>query len=276
MTADAPRRLDPAATFESIVSWIAAQAQKERAPGLIVGVSGTDSILTFLACARAFARLGKPQRVLGLHFEHAAAPAPGENGIACARGDFNWVAREIFPWLRGQAPQAVLEIDRSLPESDDNKRWGHLFSRAVRDTARNHGLTSLHYFPVGTRNATEQALGTYSQLSKSVSLLPIVDLYKSEVLELCRYLGVPQVALDKSREVDCDCGRFETQANHMRELDLYLMQRQGLLSADYVRAAMPREVLNAVREFCAEESYANDFRRRTPYMPQQSLAVCRK
>lgn len=52
-----------------------------------------------------------------------------------------------------------------------------------------HGI----YFPVGTRNATEQALERRSQVSESVSLLPILELYKTEVLELCAYLGVPQI-----------------------------------------------------------------------------------
>jgi NH3-dependent NAD+ synthetase len=270
---EAPRKLDPALTFDSIVAWIRQKAAEERAPGLIVGISGTDSILTFLACAKAFEQLGKPHRVLGLNFEHAQA-APEEPGkIVCASGAFNWVAAEIYPWLRTQAPQAQLEIDSSIPVSDDSKRWGHLFSRAVCETKKNHGLTAGHYFPVGTRNATEQALGSYSQLSRNVSMLPIIDLYKSEVLEICEYLGVPQIAIDKSREVDCDCGRFDTQANHMRELDLYLMHKKGLLSAEYIKNAMPRDVLNAVREFYVEESYTNAFRARTPYMPAQSLAV---
>ena len=274
---DAPRKIDPAATFDSIVGWIAEKSQKEQAPGLIVGLSGTDSILTYLACAKAFEWLGKPEKVLGLNFEHSSHDGYAGQGrpVTCLQSTFNWVAHDVFPWLREKAPLAKLEIDNTIPHSDDNKRWGHLFSRAVVETDLRQGLNHQHYFPVGTRNATEDAIGAYTQISKAVSMLPIVGLYKSEVLEVCEFLGVPQIAIEKSREIDCDCGRFEVQANHIRELDLYLMSKRGILSRAYVEASMPRSVLNAVAEFYADETAINQFRPLTPYIPQRDLVVCR-
>lgn len=273
---DRPRKIDPEATFNSIVDWIAEKSTRERAPGLIVGISGTDSILTYMACAKAFEKLGKGHKVLGLNFEHDTHNALGDEGkdFVCLKSTFNWVAHDIFPWLREKAPQARLEIDDTIPHSDDNKRWGHLFSRAVVETNVRQGMNFQHYFPVGTRNATEQAIGSYSQISKAVSMLPIIDLFKSEVLEICEYLGVPQIAIDKSREIDCDCGRFDVQANHMRELDLYLMSKQGMLTRAYVEQAMPVEILRAVAEFYADENAMNDFRPRTPYLPERNLVVC--
>ncbi len=270
-----PRKLDCVKTFNSIVSWIEETARKERAPGLIVGISGTDSILTFLACAKAFENLGKPDRVLGLNFEHTSKNEFAGKGQAfeCAKTSGNWVKEEIFPWLKTVAPHAKLEVDDTIPHSDENVRWGHLFSRSVKETNARQGLVSEHYFPVGTRNATEQALGTYSQISKSVSLLPIINLFKSEVLELCEFLGVPQIAIDKSREIDCDCGRFDVQANHMRELDLFIMARQNLLSKEFVKQAMPQDVYAAVMEFYAEETDLNAYRPRTPYLPEHNLTI---
>jgi len=271
-----PRRIDPEKTFASVVSWIEKKAAEERAPGLIVGISGTDSILTFLACAKAFENLGKPEKVLAVNFEHSTKDALEDKSrpFVCVKSEFNWVANDIFPWLKEKAPKASFEIDTSIEHSDDNMRWGRLFSRAVSDVNHRHGLTaSTHYFPVGTRNATEQTLGTYSQISKSVSMLPIIDIFKSEVLEICDYLGVPQIAIDKSREIDCDCGRFDTPANHMRELDLFIMHKKGMLSRDYLSGNMPRDVLNAVISFYVEETAGNSYRPRTPYLPEQSLVV---
>ncbi|MDE1151842.1 MAG: hypothetical protein PW788_04820 [Micavibrio sp.] len=274
---DTPRQLDAEKTFAALVDWIEQKAKAERAPGFIIGLSGTDSILTFLACSAAFTRMGKPDRVLGLNFEHAAKNEFAGKGepYLCVKSPDNWVARDILPWLESRCPGALLEIDATIERSDDNKRWGHLFSRAVGANDPRHGLGSRHYFPVGTRNATEQALGTYSQLSKSVSLLPIVSLYKTEVLALCEYLGVPKIAIEKSREIDCDCGRFEVQANHMHELDLYIMHRHGLLSRAYLQQNIPQDVLMSVAEFYAEETALNNYRPRTPYLPEGSLAICR-
>lgn len=263
---DAPRVIDPEATFTGIVNWIKAEAVREGAPGLIVGLSGTDSLLTFMACAKAFAELGKPEKVLGLHFDHTPT------GITSI---FNHFAHVVAPWIAARAPGTRVEIDRSLPDNDDAKRWGHLFSRAVRDTTARQDLHGAHYFPVGTRNATEDALGTYSQISKSVSMLPIVDLYKSEVLDICRWLGVPESAIAQSCQVDCACGRYDTPAHYMRELDLLIMHKQGKLSKGGFNKLVTGEALKAVREFYIEETLRNDFRLRTPYRPASSLAVAK-
>ncbi len=272
---DRPRKIDPAATFESVVSWIERKSKERHAPGLIVGISGTDSILTFLACAKAFERMGKQKRVLGLNFQHATKNEFVGKGKAfeCISSEFNWVAQDIFPWLKEQAPKAQFEIDDSIPHSDDNIRWGHLFSRAIRETNARQGMLNKHYFPVGTRNATEQVLGNYSQISKNVSLFPIIDIYKTEVLEICSYLGVPQIAIDKSREIDCDCGRFDVQANHMQELDWLIMERKEMLSEQFLVKNISHNVLVAVQDFYAEEKYGNEFRTATPYLPEQSLVV---
>lgn len=256
-----PREINPAATFDAVVQWIHDKAILERAPGLILGISGTDSILTYLACAKAFERLGKPGRVLGVHF----------SGGPDAK--MSWVMEEIFPWLKTQAPLAGLEIDSDVGGNDDQIRWGRLFSRAVKDTDAKDSLASNYYFTVGTRNATEEHLGTYSQLSGAVSMMPIVDLFKSEVLDICDWLGVPKIAMQKSCEVDCACGRFQVAADYLREVDLWVMQRKGLLSRSYIEQHMTPDVRNTVMEYVIEEESRNRFRKRTPYKPAESLVV---
>jgi NH3-dependent NAD+ synthetase len=271
--ASTPRRINPKETFESIVAWVEDTVKRECAPGLIMGISGTDSILTFLACASAFEKMGKPERVVGVNFQHESKNTfvASDKPFSCIRDEFNWVTHDVFPWLKLRAPYAILEIDDTIKHSDDNMRWGCLFSRALNHNDPHTGLTNRHFFPVGTRNATEQALGTYTQLSSSVSMLPIIGLYKSEVIEVCEYLSVPAIAIQKSKVVDCDCGRFDVQANHMRDLDLFIMHKQGLLSHDYIQQNIQGSVLNAIREFYVEETEANAFRTRTPYKPSETL-----
>jgi NH3-dependent NAD+ synthetase len=258
-----PRKLDPAATFGALVQWVHDQSLLEKAPGLIMGISGTDSILTYLACAKAFARMGKPGRVLGVHFSGGAAKS-------------GWVVNDIFPWLQSQAPGAALEVDEAADGSDDQIRWGRLFSRAVRDTGKAASLASNYYFTAGTRNATEEHLGTYSQLSSAVSMMPIINLFKSEVLDVCAWLGAPDVAMRKSCEIDCDCGRFQVAADYLREVDLIVMQRKGLLSRSYIEQNIPPDVRATVLEYVMEEESRNKFRKRTPYMPAESLVVVKE
>lgn len=242
-----------AKTFDSIVSWIEEIVISKKAPGLIVGISGTDSILTFLACAQALKKLGKQHRLLGLHF-----CSPHQTG------NEQWVKDHILPWLKEQAPEALIEINDHQGYDDDNIRWGRLFSRAISDTPAEHSLTDTHYFPVGTRNATEDYLGTYTLISNAVSIMPIVRLYKSDVLDLCAYLGVPKIALDKSREVDCACGRYETAANYLNQVDDYIRVRQGVLSKSHTDA-MPPDIKSHVMEYVIEEVRRNGFRKQVPY-----------
>lgn len=274
---DQPRAIDPEATFESVVNWVEQTARQENAPGAIIGISGTDSILVFLACAEAFKRLGKPEAVVGVHYgpELDAEQDLEPGKFTCVSSEFNWVAIDIFPWLSAQAPDAKLELNHSPGYKDDHVRWGRLFSRAVSEVGQGQGMSNNYYFPVGTRNATEDYLGTYSQISRAVSMQPIVNLYKSEVLEVCKFLGVPQVALDKSREVDCDCGRFDTAALYLEEVDAFIMKEKGELSKEFVKG-WDMEVRASVMEYVLEEKERNAFREQTPYRPSQDLVIERE
>lgn len=258
-----PREINAQETFDRLVSWIERKIRADNIPGIIVGVSGTDSVLTFLACYHAYKRLGKPERALAVNFVHHETRADGP-AIKCETGDKNWFADQVMPWLKEAAPGASFEINESIPFSDDNQRWGHLFSRALQEVAAHQDLGGRYHYVAGTRNHTEKILGTYTLISKNPSLQPIEHLYKTEVLKICRYLGVPQIALDKSREIDCACGRFEIQAHHVDELDAFIMTEKGEIAPAYLDTIDPN-ILMAVREFYVEETMRNAFREEIPY-----------
>lgn len=266
-----PRKINAGETFLRTVSWIKNRAVKDKMPGIIVGVSGTDSLVVFLAAYAAFRELGRPQAVMAVNFVH-----PGtlqKTGISCAAdNDKGWFAQHIMPWLQQVAPDATYSLDDSIPFSDDNKRWGNIFSRAISDTELNHGMLGKYRLVAGTRNRTEAVLGTYTLLSRSPSLQPIEHLYKTQILDICEYLNVPPIAMQKSREVDCDCGRFEVQANHLDALDHYIMAQQGDLDPAYLNT-MDADVLAAVRNFYIEERENNAFREKIPYRPTPTKTV---
>src|SRR5208283_5800998 len=70
---DVPRCISPAETFDALVEWFYDEMIIQRgAPGFLVGLSGTDSLVTFLAAAKAFEKAGKPERVFGVHFAPSA------------------------------------------------------------------------------------------------------------------------------------------------------------------------------------------------------------
>ncbi|TLX15818.1 hypothetical protein [Rhizobium sp. MHM7A] len=263
------------AEFETLVEWCGTLIDQKAAPGFVVGISGTDSILTFLICAEAFRRRGRPERVIGIHFgRDFPDPDVGPERLAKIlelTPSYRWVAREIIPWLRSVAPQAQVLVDAQGADLDDHARWAKLFAISLAGAAKTEMLDGTqNYWVVGTRNATEDALGTYSNLSMAVSLQPIIRLWKSDVLRLCRLLGVPEVAVSQSRQVDCDCGRFDLAADHIEEIDVLLRRRVGqpLASDAAVELAELEDRLNS---FIEEQVAASEFKRQIPYKPAPTL-----
>lgn len=266
-----PREIDPAKTFESLVQWIHDDLIVEKkAPGLVVGISGTDSVVVFLAAAKAFEMAGQGDRVAGVHF------GPSEDFLydhpeASAH---LWFQEAVIPWLKQQAPQAQLVVDGSIDFRRDGLRWGALMEWSVTDypaTARKMRLPRENYWVVGTRNATEQALGTYSNASTIASVQPITHLWKSEILKISEYLGMPKIAVDKACEVDCVCGRLRLPATHIPEVDALIMMRQGLLKPEYVEKNIAPELRKPLMAYIESQLASSQFKKQIPYTAEKDL-----
>ena len=274
-----PRQIDLAATFNALVAWIHNDIiVKRKAPGLIVGISGTDSILTFLACAKAFERAGKPDRALGVHFGLSWPPTDKKpeqvDRILSSAPNFLWVAKTIIPWIKEQVPKALVVVDSSIDYSKDSYRWAALKDISLNDLSKRDPLPlGKNYWVVGTRNASEDELGAYSDLSIPVSNQPIIRLWKSEVLQICSsYLGVPQVAADKSRQADCICGRDDLAAKHIEEIDAILMVRNGVLSPDYLKK-IPDNILGPLRSYVEDQINYSAFKKEGAQKPPPDIVI---
>lgn len=260
------------ARFDALVDWMASMATTRQAPGFVIGISGTDSILAFLVAARAMAQIGQGDRVLGIHYGAVFPPrdktAEETARITSLNPSYRWVAREIIPWLRGQAPQAQLLVDDTIDYTCDHSRWAALFKSSLNGASRTEMLSqSGHYWVVGTRNATEDALGTYANLSAAASVQPLIRLWKSDVLSLCQWLGVPQLAIDNSRQVDCDCGRYDLAADHIEEVDMILKARAGQLAEHQLAQSMPAELRQKLSAFVDDQIRYAAFKKQIPYCP---------
>lgn len=213
-------------------------------PGIMMGLSGTDSILAFVLCYDALESIGKQHRLEGVHYvAHPDREA--------------WFARDIFPWLKERCPHARLDAVQALGgrpyASADKARWADLFLRA--SSSEEEGKT---FWVSGTMNATEKALGKYCILQKAVSLQPISTLYKSDVLELCAELGVPAIAIQNSQVPDCMCGREEFAAENIRLIDDVL--RSKIDGKGYTLDQLER-----AHKYVRECRDLYDFKKRTPY-----------
>ncbi len=267
---DVPRTINPASTFDALVQWFYDEVVIARqAPGLLIGLSGTDSLVTFLAAYEAFARAGKPSRVWGVHF------APSDDFLYDhpEAQVHLWFSKEIIPWLREKTKGAPITVDTSIDWRCDGLRWGAMADMSVvsNDHRRAIRLPEDQYWVVGTRNRSENTLLTYSNASMLASLQPLIHLWKSEILQISEYLGVPKLAISKSCETDCICGRERLPASHPQELDLLLMLHVGELNEKYVKGNVSEDLRRQLGAYIGSQIGKGCFKNRIPYQPDQSV-----
>jgi NH3-dependent NAD+ synthetase len=122
------------------------------------------------------------------------------------------------------------------------------------------------FWVCGTRNKSEDILFNYSNASTLASLQPLIHLYKSEVLQIAEFLNTPKLAIDKSCQVDCVCGREALRAQHPRELDLILMALEGELHKDYLNN-IPKDLKERLYKYINERLIKGDYKIKIPYKP---------
>jgi NH3-dependent NAD+ synthetase len=192
--------------LETIVAWLRQTTPPDR--GVLVPVSGgSDSALCFWLCHQALSG-------------RAVAAYVGDR-LRC---------REWFDAIRPvrmiPEPPTIAGV---LPEA---LRWALMLSVA-RD---------VRGWVVGSRNRSEDVLGTYSLASRAATCLPLAGLWKSEVMALCDIVGVPEEILRSSRQADPACGRPREMADiSFADVDLFLQVECG---------ERPREALARLAPGC--------------------------
>jgi NH3-dependent NAD+ synthetase len=190
----------------SLIEWIRGTTTAAR--GLLVPVSGgSDSALCFWLCCQA-----RPSQVVGVH---AGTNLRSREWFeTCGRVDF------------------VREPDAG-PDDKDVARWATMLT-----LSRSRGM-----WLVGTRNGTEEALGTYSLASRLAGFLPLMGLWKSEILELCTAVAVPSEVTASSLRADPACGRpAELAEIPLGRIDLFLQIKEGAVPEHRMGELLEAEV----------------------------------
>jgi hypothetical protein len=234
---DLPRALDLDRAFERLALWIARTA--ESAPGLVVGLSGTDSALAFLACAKAWKIAGKAKEgIVGIHY--------GETF-------------EFKEWFSERGSVEVVPLRRDVGLDADAYRWAALQTYALKR----------RFWIVGTRNRTEQALGDYSNASSVAVMQPLVAFWKSEVFALCERLGVPKRLVEAGwmGDPECSCHRPGL-LGRLTDCETVLAARLGELDAKAVEAEASYD--DAAR-FLGLFTEGKTYKSKIPYRPPADL-----
>jgi NAD+ synthase len=226
----------------------------------VVGLSGgIDSALSCVLAARA---LG-PENVLAVRMPYATS-SPESLTHAQLIIDQTGVQSETF-----EITDMVQPLLKTLPEGAE-KRAGNVMARARMIVLydRSAGANAL---VVGTGNKTEILLGYTTLYGDSASALnPLGDLYKTQVRQLSRHLGLPQPILDKAPSADLWAGQTdegELGFTYARvDQLLYLLVDQRYRPEECVAAGFEAGFVRAV----IERIRRNQFKRMLPLIAKLS------
>lgn len=174
-----------------IIDFIRDETGKAGVSGAVVGISGgIDSALTATLAVKA---LGK-DRVLGIHLPESSLTPEVDSEDARLLAD--WLGIEYCTIDIAGIISAFMAAVRDS-ESADRLARGNLKAR-VRMSLLYFHANQLNRMVIGTGNRTELLLGYYTKYGDGgVDLEPIGGLYKTEVWELSRRLGIPEPLITK-------------------------------------------------------------------------------
>lgn len=209
--------MDHQKTITALISWLEANVPDEH--GLVIPISGgSDSALSFWLCNQTLTDKTK--------------------------GVFIGTQLRQQEWFEavGNVQLDDFEVYGKSPEV---QRWAHFLTLSLQE---NRVLT-------GSRNLTESTLGTFSNASRLAAILPLAGLWKSQVMELCDYVGVPAEITDSSRRADPECGRPEKMSDIPFEVvDIFLQVKQGIIDDERISQIAP-EQYDYLEEIYAKNSY---------------------
>jgi NAD+ synthase len=178
-----PRKIfsmKPADVCDRIENWIMIKAKLATAKGVVVGMSGgVDSSVTAVLAKRA---LG--ENVLGMILPCDSNPEDERKARLIAE-------KFGIRTQKADLTSAFKEFRKTLPSCSNEKTLGNLKAR-LRMAALYYFANMSNSLVLGTSNKSEIAIGYFTKYGDSAAdLEPIGDLYKTEVVELAKHLGIP-------------------------------------------------------------------------------------
>jgi NAD+ synthase len=192
--------IDPALTARWLEAFLRDELIERRAMGrAVLGLSGgIDSALVAYLCARA---LG-PENVYAIRMPYKASSS---SSLTDAQRVVDALGIHVDTIEITDAVDGYL---KHAPDADA-RRKGNVMARTrmlvlFDQSARRNAL------PVGTGNKTERLLGYFTwHADDTPPVNPIGDLFKTQVWDLARYLGVPTEVIDKPPSADLEANQTD-------------------------------------------------------------------
>jgi NAD+ synthase len=198
-----------------ITAFLREHTSRAHATGVVVGISGgVDSALAAALCAQA---LGHDQ-VLGIRMPHAESDpddvALGER--VCEHLGIESVTRDITPIVAG-LEQALGRRPDAFVHGNAKARARMMFLYAEAQQRKR--------LVCGTGNKSELLLGYFTKHGDGgVDMQPLGDLYKTQVWQLARHMGLPAQVVERAPSAGLHPGQTDEQELGLayRDLDAIL------------------------------------------------------
>jgi NAD+ synthase len=253
-------RINPELARQILAAFLRDEVQRTGLQRAVLGLSG--GIDSALACYLAVEALG-PRNVTALRLPYKASAS---DSLAHAQLVIDQLGIESETFDITPMVEPVLA---TLPP-EASKRRGNVMARA-RMVVWYDRSAALNALVIGTSNKTEILLGYSTLFGDSASALnPLGDLYKTQVRQLARAVGVPAPIIEKPPSADLwpgqtDEGEMGLTYEHVDQL-LYLLVDQRYKPEECVEAgfekAFVERVLKTIRQ--------NQFKRMPPIIAKLS------
>ncbi len=246
-------KLNEALAVAALADFLRDGVENADSTGLVLGLSG--GVDSALAAALAVRALGT-ERVHAFYLPYRASDPQSAVDAAAVAAKLGLALTTL-----DITPQVDAYFDRVDPGADRVRRGNKMARERMSilfDQSKRHGA-----LVTGTSNKSEILLG-YSTVfgDNASSLNPIGDLYKQQVWQLSRFLGVPEQIVAKPPSADLWPGQtsegelgFEYA---MADEVLYLMFDQGLTADEVVDRGYPEAVVARIVQL----ERTNRFKRR--------------
>ncbi len=174
-------------TVDKLVEWLQEKAKEAKAEGLVFGLSGgIDSAVVAGLAKKAF-----PNNSLGIIMPCHSDPIDEEHGILVAE-KFNLEVRKV------DLSNSFDVLLNSMKVENKNKMAISNLKPRLRMTTLYYFAQNNNYLVVGSSNKSEFTVGYFTKHGDSgVDLLPLASFVKSEIRELAKALGVPDIIIEK-------------------------------------------------------------------------------
>ena len=253
-------------TKEMLTKFIEDTVNNAKKDGIVLGVSGgVDSALCLALAVRA---LGK-ERVHGLSLYSDCTSQ--ESSVLAAKymirlGVKNYVynIEHILHSFLGVVSCAVFPLEGN--QTVDRLRIGNAYARIRMMIAYDYALKN-NLLVMGTGNRTESLLGYYTVWGDGAhDLNPISGLYKTEVWELAKELGVPDAIVNRRPSAEL----WEGQTDE-GEIGMSYEAMDNILRYFFEMEDMPKQVTVEQIEKIKGLVEKNRFKPEIPYTPESKM-----